>query len=60
MKGCKTIAEYAVKKWMEDNGFVMSEFSVEMNGNEAKITDRTGDKINVYYNPKTKSVKVME
>lgn len=41
MKGCRAIAEYATKKWMEDNGFVMSKFSVETNGSEATITDRT-------------------
>lgn len=58
MKGCKTIAEYMVKKWMESNGFVMSEFSVKMIGDEAEITDRAGDKMTVLYNQKLKSVQV--
>lgn len=60
MSGCKTIAEYAIKKWMEDNEFVMSEFSVEITGNEATITDRTGDSMMVRYNQETKRVEVIE
>lgn len=30
--GCKTIAEFQIKRWMEENHFEMSEFSVEVNG----------------------------
>lgn len=60
MKGCKTVAEYAIKKWMEDNGFVMSEFSVDIIGNEATITDRPGDSMKVRYDRGTKKVEVIE
>lgn len=60
MKGCKAIAEYAIKKWMEDNGFVMSEFSVEMNGENALIIDKTGDSMKVSYDKKGRKVEVME
>lgn len=60
MKGCKTIAEYAIKKWMVDNGFVMEYFTVEMRGNDAVITDKTGDSMKVSYNPKTKMVETEE
>lgn len=60
MSGCKTIAEYAIKKWMEDNEFVMSEFSVEITGNEATITDRIGDSMKVWYNREAKRVEVIE
>lgn len=59
MKCCKTIAEYAIKKWMEDNEFVMSEFSVEITGNEATITDRTGDGMRVRYSQEAKRAEVM-
>ncbi len=58
MKGCKTVAEYAVRCWMRDNGFVLSCFSVEMDGNRGEITDQTGDSIVVCYDPKNKSVRV--
>lgn len=57
MSGCKTIAEYAVKKWMENNGFIMSEFAVSMDGNTAQITDKRGDCLTVQYNPKTRKVE---
>lgn len=55
--GCKTIAEYAIKKWMEKNGFVMELFSIEMFGNSAEITDQTGEKMKVTYNSETKEVE---
>lgn len=55
-KMSKTIAEFVIKKWMEENGFVMSEFSVEMNGNIGVITDKTGATMKVEYSPKTKEV----
>lgn len=57
MSGCKTIAEYAVKKWMESNGFIMSEFAVSMDENTAMITDKRGDYLKVNYNPKTRRVE---
>lgn len=60
MRGCKTIAEYAIKKWMHDNGFVMSEFSVNISGNNGIITDKVGDILMVEYDRETKSVKTNE
>lgn len=60
MKCCKTIAEYAIKKWMEDNGFAMNEFSVSMDENGATITDGHGDSMKARYNRRTKKVEVVE
>lgn len=60
IKDCKTIAEYAIKKWMEDNGFVMAEFSVEMDGNTGIITDKTGARMPVKYDQAAKKVEVEE
>lgn len=60
MNRCGTIAEYAIKKWMEENGFIMSEFSLYMEGNEATITDRDGDSMRMKYSQETKKVEVME
>lgn len=56
MKNCKTIAEYMIKKWMQDNGFVMSEFSVKVFGKKGVITDRTGETLKVFYDQEKKSV----
>ena len=42
MKGCKSIVEYAIRKWMEQQGFVAGNFAVAMDGNEAVITDQAG------------------
>ncbi len=39
IKGCKTIAEYAIRKWMETKGFVFAHFDLRVNGNEGIITD---------------------
>ena len=32
VKGAKTIAEYAIKKWLLDQGFVMECFSLSITG----------------------------
>lgn len=60
IRGCKTIAEYAVRKWMDKNGFVHGNFELAMNGNEATITDRSGDSLTVRYDPATMQVAEAE
>ena len=50
IKGSKSIAEYAFRKWMENEGFVQGFFSLEMTGmREAVITDRSGDRLMLNY-----------
>ena len=56
MKGIKTIAEYAILKWMEQEGFVRECFSVELNGNEAVLTDSENCKMKLIYHPETRTV----
>lgn len=58
--GCKTIAEHAIKKWLWNNGFVATEFTVEINGNVGTITDKTGDSMTVEYDRETKEVRAKE
>lgn len=60
MKGCKTIAEFAIKKWMEDNGFDLGEFTVKMNGNEAVILDKNGDSMKVIYDNNERRVAMKD
>lgn len=60
IKGCKSIAEYAIRRWMERENFAEGYFTVEMNGNEGTITDRTGDALVLVYDPVVKDVFVKE
>lgn len=57
IKGAKTIAEYAIRKWMDTEGFVSECFRFEMIGpNEAVIRDCNGDKLRLVYDPGTRLV----
>lgn len=56
IKGVKSIAEYAIRKWMDDRGFVPEYFGVAMEGCSATITDCRGDTLRVRYDPDTKTV----
>lgn len=58
IRGAKTIAEYAIRKWMEDQQFIASNFKVTMNGNETVIEDKNGDTLEIIYDGKSKSVYV--
>lgn len=60
IKDAKTIAEYAIRKWMNQEGFQDGYFVLETNGDEGIITDRTGDKLKVRYNRTTHDVEVLE
>lgn len=50
IKGCKTIAEYAFRRWMAHNGFMDGYFTLEVEGNKGVITDKTGDTLHLIYN----------
>lgn len=61
IKGAKTIAEYAIRKWMEYEGFVAECFKLEMTGaHEAVLHDGNGDRMRLAYDPGTKMVMVVE
>lgn len=60
MKGCKTIAECAIRKWMEQHGFVAGNFAVTMNGNDGLITDQAGNSLAVCYDPVMRQVQETE
>lgn len=59
IKDAKTIAEYAVRKWMDREGFQDGYFTLEMNGDEGIITDHLGDKLRVRYDRNSHSVEVL-
>lgn len=56
IKDARTIAEYAIKKWLYSQGFVMEHFVVEMNGNEAVVSDKNGDELVLVYDKDLKIV----
>lgn len=47
-KAAKTIAEYAIRKWLEKR-FAMECFSLEFNGNEATLVDRNNESLHLVY-----------
>ncbi len=61
IKGAKTIAEYAIRKWLEQQEFAMDFFIFEMVGpQEGVIRDKNGDQLRLIYNPATRMVIPMD
>ena len=60
IKGAKSIAEYAIRKWLQSEGFEMRYFKLTVHGNEAMIVDSAGDTLRLVYDNDTKSVYVKE
>lgn len=59
VKGARTIAEYAIRKWLTEEGFEMEHFTLTMDGNEGKLTDRNGAGMTLVYEP-SRSVYIKE
>lgn len=60
IKGCKTIAEYAFRRWMIEQGLEEKFFSLEITGNEGTITDMNKDTLTLVYVSGEKCVYVKE
>lgn len=61
IKGAKTVAEYAIRKWLEKEGFVMEYFKLEFTGmHEAIVLDWNGDSLRLEYDPETRMVLPVE
>ena len=58
IKGANTIAEYAIRKWLSEQGFVMECFSLSMEENRGTLTDGNNDTLTLVYDKDTKSVRV--
>lgn len=58
IKGAKTIAEYAIRRWLQEENFVMSQFKFTMNPerSEAIIEDRYGDTLTLVYDRDSRTV----
>lgn len=60
IKGCKTIAEYAIRKWLQDQNFVMSNFKLTVNEDETVLTDKNSDTMTLVYDSASKTVYVKD
>lgn len=60
IKGAKTIAEYAIRKWLWDNNFIMSCFNLTVVGNKGILEDSNGDHMTLVYDKGSKSVYIEE
>lgn len=58
IKGCKTIAEYAIRKWMLEQNFAVECFALTMDGNEGTLKDQVGESLVLVYDPGSKSVSI--
>ena len=60
IKGAKSIAEYAIRRWLVEQGFSMESFDLIMDGKEGKLADGQGDSLVLVYDCNTKSVYLKE
>lgn len=60
IKGARSIAEYAIRRWLESQQFEMSMFSLEMDGNKGILRDRNGDSMALIYDSASHEVRVEE
>lgn len=58
IKGAKSIAEYCIRRWLQNQEFDMNYFSLVMDGNEAEIRDTTGSTMTLVYDAEAKCVYV--
>lgn len=58
--GTRTIAEYAIRKWLQDRNFVMSEFELTVYRNKGVLKDKNGDSITLVYDSANKTVYTQE
>lgn len=56
IKGAKTIAEYAIRKWLLEQNFAMEFFELSMAGNKSILTDQTGETMELIYDAVSKTV----
>lgn len=60
IREAKTIAEYAIRKWMESEGFVLECFRIKFSGHEAIISDGNGDALRLIYDTASRTVIPVE
>ena len=56
IKGAESIAEYAIRRWLLNQGFAMSNFTLTIEGNKGLLEDKNGDRLTLVYDGKSGSV----
>lgn len=59
MKKAKSIAEYAVRSWLEEH-FDMRYLKLSVEDNEAMVEDEVGNTLRLVYNNDTQSVYIRD
>lgn len=60
VRGAKTIAEYAIRRWLTEQNFDMEYFTLTMDGNAGTLEDHQGDSLTLVYDSVTKAICVKE
>lgn len=60
IKGCKSIAEFYFRKWMEEEGLLEDSFSLYVTGSRAVIKDGNGDTLPIEYDREGKRVRIRD
>ena len=60
IRGAKSIAEYAIRKWLESERIETRYFKLVMEGNEGIVTDSTGATLRLVYDDTERVVYVAE
>lgn len=60
IKGVKSVVEYAIRRWLQGENFIMSNFTLTMNENEGLLKDKSGETLRIRYDGDTKSVYIDE
>ena len=60
IKGARSIAKYTIRRWLENQRFEMSAFTLDMDGNRGVLRDRNGDSMMLVYDRTTHEVYVEE
>lgn len=60
IRGAKTIAEYAIRRWLMGQNIDMECFTLTMDGNTGTLRDSQGDSLTIVYDPATRMVCVKD
>lgn len=56
LKKAGSIAEYAMRKWLQNQDLAPGQFSLTLNGRRGILTDPNGDTLTLVYDSDTRSV----